>query len=68
MAEKSMVERVARAMASDDNGAPTTWRMYADDAKVVIAAMRKPTAAMLEAGRCTSDQWARMIDAALENT
>jgi hypothetical protein len=68
MAGRTMVERVARALARADNGVPTTWRLYVDDAMVAIGAMREPTAAVLEAGQCTSEQWARMIEAALAGT
>ncbi|TCP94486.1 hypothetical protein C8J42_101952 [Sphingomonas sp. PP-CE-1A-559] len=75
MAGKSMIERVARAMASADNGAPTTWRLYADDARIAIAAMREPTDHVSRAGEEMIDGhtpgapvdllWKSMIDAAL---
>ncbi|WP_125960753.1 hypothetical protein [Sphingomonas sp. ABOLF] len=75
MAGKSMVERVARALAEADNGAPTTWHLYADDARVAIAAMRKLTDHVRSAGEETIDGhvpgaaidlvWKAMIDAAL---
>ena len=75
MAGKSMIERVARAMAGADNGAPTTWRLYADDARVAIAAMREPTDHVRRAGDKMIEShppgapadllWKSMIDAAL---
>lgn len=71
----TMIQRAAMALANADNGAPTTWRMYVDDVRAVIAAMRDPTEAMLSAGSSGSncgenpdpdDVWRAMIDAALE--
>ena len=68
----SMIERVARALAAADNGVPTTWKLYADEARAAIAAMRKQSVAMEEAGldatggsaSCLASYRA-MIDAAL---
>jgi len=60
-----MIERVARELAAADNGAPTTWRLYEDDAKLAIKAMGRATDGMLAAGDCTRQNWTRMIEAAL---
>jgi len=75
MAGKTMIERVAREMAGADNGAPTTWRLYAGDARVAIAAMRKLTDHVRRAGEEAIEShstgapvdlvWKAMIDAAL---
>jgi hypothetical protein len=35
------------------------------NARAVLDAMREPTDAMLDAGKCTHEHWQRMIDAAL---
>jgi len=69
-----MVERVARELCRCDGypedlryeGKPM-WASYVDRARNGIAAMREPTEAVLIAGRCTTEHWARMIDAALND-
>jgi len=70
----SVVERVARELSRCDGhpenisyGGLPMWASYADTARFVIAAMRDPTEAMLEAGKCTVERWSRMIDAALRD-
>lgn len=65
MAGKTMVERVARALALPDNGAPPTWRLYEGDAKVAIGALQNATDMVLEAGGVSRERWERMIEAAL---
>ena len=81
-----MIERVARAMAENDSGPMDSalfaihWREfgegYIDSARVAIAAMRKPTQEMLDAGTNAGlpgydyappdTTYPAMIDAALE--
>ncbi|WP_267388642.1 hypothetical protein [Sphingomonas sp. GC_Shp_3] len=76
MAEKSMIERVARELCRSDGhpeniryeGKPM-WASYAATARKVIAAMRKPTEAMVLAGLRSADaglpnEYTAMIDAA----
>ena len=75
---ESMIERVARAIRDLAN---SKYGFYVDIdaslelARAAIAAMRKPTPEMLEAGRSgsidadhapTSNAWACMIDEALK--
>jgi len=74
---ESMVETVARAIAGEEGTSYTAdpakdeWRAYILEAKAAIAAMRVPTAAMVDAG--SASVWNRdalvaayqaMIDAA----
>lgn len=65
----SMIERVARALAQADNGAPITWELYIEDARAVLTAMREPTTMMIiSCGDLPGSQqeyWTRSIDAAL---
>lgn len=67
-----MVERVARAIAEDQDGMEDYWDAYVNAARAAIAAMREPTDKMIEAS--LDDAWTahtrqlyqRMIDAALK--
>lgn len=71
-----MVERVARAMMSegdlfDQAEIDRRWTDYVEPARLAIAAMREPTAAMIEAGwrrdsNISRNVWIDMIDAALK--
>lgn len=88
MAE-SMIERVARVLAEKDGVHPDWsatgmgmpgpednepgWKLYEEEARAAIEAMREPTDAMVVAGRDETDWepkaravWSSMIDAALE--
>ena len=86
-AMSEMVERVARALCDRDpdgtQGGPMSsgiwldegeanWTAFTDKARAAIAAMREPTAAMLEAAggerpRETAYAWQAMLDAALKD-
>lgn len=67
-----MIERVARQLCRCEgypedlryDGQPM-WANYAINARQVLAAMRDPTKAMLDAGGSTAEQWSRMLEAAL---
>jgi len=77
----TMVERVARVICGetinpDDTFADGTpyWRLYTNEARAAIKAMRMPTRVMIEAGAKGSGEdseavaiitWEAMIDAAL---
>ena len=78
----TMIEQVARAMATAENdydGDELVWMPYVGDARVAIAAMREPTRPMWAAGgnavvgykqrhhdKVTESVWTGMIDAALK--
>lgn len=52
----TMIERVARAIGGEENGAPgdepgERWRNWEPAARAAIAAMREPTDAQTHAGR-----------------
>jgi hypothetical protein len=47
--EMTMVERVARSLASYRNGADGAWTFFVPEARAAIAAMREPTKTMLAA-------------------
>lgn len=54
----SMIERVARAIGGEENGAPVDepgerWRNWEPAARAAIAAMRDPTEGMVRAGGAT---------------
>lgn len=50
MSDASMIERVARAICTTEcGGSGQSWRMFEDQARAAIAAMREPDDAMLEA-------------------
>lgn len=54
----SMIERVARAIGGEENGAPVDepverWRNWEPAARAAIAAMREPTEGILQAMRDT---------------
>lgn len=77
-----MVERVARAMASANGADPDftvpgkasepRWRLFVEEARLGIAAMREPTKEMLrQAVASMTDEdntlvWRDMVDAALK--
>jgi hypothetical protein len=80
----SMIERVARAIYEDRNGAGCVpWarrggeiqRPYLSDARAAIVAMREPTKGMVSSGQSKCDDyldsvecWITMIDAALKES
>jgi len=78
MAEQSMIERVARAMAranypaASDNDIDEMWEGWVMEARAAIAAMREPTPAMVKDGEAcdgtisAKEIWQTMIDAALQ--
>jgi hypothetical protein len=72
--EMDMVERVARAIAAvnhedDFDRSDEARRMFIEDARAAIAAMREPTEEMVKAQwsepTCGAEGWRAMIDAAL---
>lgn len=58
--EQSLVERLARHLAA---GEPDDWAAKVEDAASILAILKEPDAAMLEAGDGAG--WRAMIDAAL---
>lgn len=79
MSDASMIERVALALLADEHGpdlqpndVPNLWPAFVQQARVAIAAMRKPTEDMVSAGLdadvghySATGVWEAMIDAAL---
>jgi hypothetical protein len=80
MTEKTIIERVARALSVHHLQGEGCWQDFADDVRVVLTAIREPSAAMIEAGlsQCAADWresvcreflpdiWKAMIDAAFD--
>lgn len=60
MGQHSLIERLARHLAA---GEPEHWRTKVEDAASILAILKEPDAAMLEAGEGSG--WRAMIDAAL---
>jgi hypothetical protein len=72
-----MVERVARGIAESFSRADPLWENWLPQARAAIAAMREPTAAMVDLGRGigpdapyglaeTRERWHAMIDECLK--
>ena len=61
-----MVERVARAISTERDGADLWWKDYVSEARAAILAMREPTPEMVSPG-FFADAWRRAIDAVLRD-
>ena len=60
MEERTLIERLARHLATDD---PAQWQARVEDAASILAMLKEPDAAMREAG--DESAWRAMINAAL---